>query len=635
MPDTASEQASMAERRPRLARLAKEWLGFGRLRQVMLNQGAPDPVTLSPTSRDVEQAVLDLLDPARDSEQVERAYVALVHALADNPQMAKDWAESLGTRDEGEAAPPSALQTMLEEARDDVMARWPEFQEGMQRVGLTVCQIHVNNVFSGTGFLVADRYVLTAFHCVQSLVGPTGTAAPGSAQKLYVVFDDILMPGKTRSVYRSEFPADADWLVKYSPPDDKEGSAASPLQDLCEDKLDFALIRLAEPAGNMAPKHLRSAVRKWIGLDDLAREPAGKAQVLIAHHPGGADLRLSFGLFQDHANASRRVRYLAPVVRGSSGAPCFSSQWKPYALHNAGFPKVPVNQGVPLKLIWDAIGGAAAFAAPAGELAMPAVLPDGTPVLGRVDIAREVDAILRGASTTTVMSITGPDGSGKGFTGEMVRAILLDRGHAAFLLDAEKFAGDTPEAFSYRLIHEIHGGAPSTPQPDSPDSRQRARWISRHLSEWTRAAVAEAAPAGSAGGAPRMTWIILCGCEKVRFSPETEDLLVALLGDEGDGSGVPLRFMLTGYGGDLAALAPGKVWRTELDLFSVNGVLPFMQHTAHALSMPEDAAQLRESASQFVGAARGFGVSTLPGLVKGLAGWRASRVPHPAAKDAA
>jgi hypothetical protein len=623
MPDDATELSLMAERRPKLAQMAREWLGFSNLRQVMLNQGAPDPVTIDPSGRDVERVVLALLDPSRDSQDVERAYVALIYALANHPAMAKEWANALAKPDAEEALPESALQTMLDKARNDVMARWYEFQDGMQRVGLTLCQIHVDNEFSGTGFLVADRYVLTAFHCVAPLISESGHALAGSAKRLHVVFDDIVMPGKTRSIYCTEIGADVDWLIKFSRPDDKEDSEPKPLDEICEGRLDFALIRLSEPAGNMAPKQLRSAMRKWLTLDDLAKEPAGMAQVLIAHHPGGADLRLSVGLFRDHALASRRVRYLAPAVRGSSGAPCFSSEWKPYALHNAGYPKVPINQGVPLKLIWDAIGGATAFAGPPRlDAAMPAVLPDGRPVLGRVDVARTIDAILRGGSKTTVISVTGPEGSGKRFTAELVRSFLLDRGYSAFLLDAEKFSDDTPEAFSHRLIHEIRGSVVATPQPESPDSRQRARWISRSLSEWTRAVVAEAAP----GPAKRMTWIILSRCEKLRLSPETEDLLNALLDDDEDGVGVPLRFMLTGYGGDLATLAPGKLWQTNLDLVSASGALPFMQHVASALQMPEDESQLRETATQFVAFARGAGLSTIPGLVNGLVGWRDSRV---------
>lgn len=636
MADDASERAMMAARRPQLARMAREWLGFSNLRQAMLNQNAPDPVTIDPTGRDVERVVLALLDPERDSDEVERAYVALIHALAGHPDMAREWADALAEPVEGEALPESNLQTMLAQARDDVMARWHEFQENMHRVGLTLCQVQVDHEFSGTGFLVADRYVLTAFHCVERLIDPSGHALAGSAQRLQMVFDDILMPGKKRSSYLTEVDADTHWLVKFSRPDDKEGSEPKPLEEICDDRLDFALIRLSEPAGNMPPKQLRSATRKWLTLDDLAKEPTGNSQILIAHHPGGADLRLSVGLFRDHAAASRRVRYLAPAVRGSSGAPCFSSEWKPYALHNAGYPKVPVNQGVPLKLIWDAIGGMAAFAAPGvDDPAIPAVLPDGKPVLGRTDIARELDAILRGASKTTVMSVTGPEGSGKRFTAELMRAFLLDRGHAAFLLDAEKFSGDTAETFANRLIHEIRGSSGATPQPERPDSRQRARWISRSLSEWTRAVVAETTPAtaAAASSGTHMTWIILSRCEKMRLSPETEDLLNALLDDDADGAGAPLRFMLTGYGNNLAALAPGRLWQTSLDLVSANGALPYMRHVADALQMPEDESQLDAIASQFVAFARGAGLNTIPGLVNGLVAWRESRVT--AAKAAA
>ena len=622
VPGGAPPESPMQRLRPLLARIAAEWLTFPRLRQEMLNQGAPDPVIVEPTGMDVYQAVLRLLDPARPSDQVERAYVALTHSLASNNELAF---ALLSLR---QAAPGdwSALQSMLG-APNDVFARWYEMMDGMQRVGLTVCQVYVKTKFSGTGFLVGDRYVLTAYHCVAPLIDQ-GVQSAGSENELYFVFDDVVMPGKSVSVYRTVVKPARTWLLKHSLPDDQEDRAFMPLEEICNDRLDFALIRLAEPAGAMASKQHRSAQRKWIELGDLADAPESQTQMLIAHYPGGSDLRLAVGLFRDFAKQSRRVRYLTPAIVGSSGAPCFTVEWKPYALHNAGYPQVPVNQGVPLKLIWDAIGGAATLAAGDNPFLIPPVLPNGTFILGRLDIFREIDAILRGESSTTVMTVAGPAGSGKRFTAELVRSMLIDRGHRAFMLDAEKFGADTPEAFASRLIHEISGAPAASPQPPSPDSRQRARWISRGLSDWARGAVgAQSGPgyAPAADGASPQTWIILINCETVHFTAETHDLLVALLGDEEGNAAGPVRFMLTGYEGDLAAIAPQRVWKTWLNLISADGVLPFMQYTLAALSREEPLDLLRANATAWVSAAINFGVRTIPRLVEGLVGWRSER----------
>lgn len=624
-PVAAETTSSMKTLRPLLARIAAQWLTFPRLRQEMLNQGAPDPLIVDPTNMDVQNAVLALLDPGRPAGELERAYVALTRSLAGCPELDKAMLfEHMrqGGQDDG------ALQAMLE-ARDDVFTRWYDMIEGMSRVGLTLCQVYVHQQFKGTGFLVGDRFVLTAYHCIEALIAQGKPEKIGSDARLYFVFDDVVMPGKTRSVYRTEIAAARDWLVKYSPPDDGEKYALSPLDEINCDRLDFALIRLAEPAGAMAPKQQRSARRQWLELSDLAKPPQHQAQMLIAHYPGGADLRLSVGLFQDFAKESRRVRYRTPAIVGSSGAPCFTIEWKPYALHNAGYPKVPVNQGVPLKLIWDAIGGAAAFAsASESSLLIPPVMPDGSPILGRLDIIQEVDAMLRGASATTVMAVSGAPGSGKRFTASLLRAMLIDRGHIAFMLDAEKFAADTPELFAGRLINEIRGRPADTPQPPSPDSRQRARWISRNLSEWVRSAVGtQAGPEdGRAAHAERTIWLLLVNCESVRFSAETHDLLVALLGDaDADDAQNPVRFVLTGYDGDLAALPPERVWQGKLDLVSAGGVLPYMQHTLESLSVTEDAAVLRASATAWVQTAIHFQIRTIPLLAQGLIAWRRER----------
>jgi hypothetical protein len=626
MPEAVAEVAVPDEVVALLARVAKEWLTFERLRQELINLGATDPLLVSAVGRDVEAVTKALLAPTRDPDEVEKVKYALLHALSGHPVIAK---LRFQAEPDSMGLPSGALQAMLQ-ARDDVFARWSQFQEGMQRVGATVCQVCIDGHFSGTGFLISDRHILTAHHCVAPLVSNDGMPAADSAHRLSVVFDDIAQPGKSSGAFRSTFAAAKNWLVFDSRQDDHEDAALAPLDDIQPGRLDFAVICLEEPAGLTAPAQQRSTPRKWIDIRDLAKAPGPQAQMLIAHYPGGADLRLSVGLFDQHSKGSLRVRYRTPAVVGSSGAPCFTVDWKPYALHNAGYSAAHVNQGVPLALIVNAIGGVSALkdAQDAKRPLLPAVTTAGDSILGRQDIAEHVDAILRRASAELALVVTSPPKGGKTFTAELIRSMVIDRGHIAFLLDAEKFAADSPEGFARRLVNEIAGSDGGIALPPGPDSRQRARWISRNLAAWTRTRVArqdDQLPASAAPEAKRTLWVIFDRCDIVKFSQETHDLLVALIADDDLDTEQPLRFLLLGYEGDLGAVPTDRLWRTRLDLVSVSAVLPYMQYVLSSLSVAEDPEVTRDGASDWVGLVVSLGINEIPKLILGLKDWADSR----------
>lgn len=607
-----------------LARIAKDWLTFERLRQELLNQNAQDLLLVHASDRDVEQAVIALFSADRKAEEKERATIALMNALSGHPAIAKlkyDDGHAMAGMSAG------ALQTMLK-ARDDIFARWYDFHEGMERVGTTICKIWIGDQFRGTGFLISDRHVLTAYHCVDELI-LEGQQKPNSDELLKIVFDNVIIPGQQSSAYRAEFRVSSQWLLHHSKQDPNEDTQRIPLDDVKEGLLDFAVICLAEPAGNMAPKWRKSIPRGWIDIDKLATPPNIQAQMLIAHHPSGADLRLCVGLFDKHANKARRVRYQTPTVIGSSGAPCFTVDWRPYALHNAGYPAVPINQGVPLELIRQAIGGSATVLTkkkPEDRI-IPAITHTGEVILGRDDIAEKIVAILRGSSTVTTIIITSAPQGGKTFTAELIRSMLLDRGHQAFLFDAEKFATDTPERFSSRLVEECVNRKVQLSQPPSPNSRQRARWITKSLTEWIRNSVLVDTPPTSIGDKrnERTLWVILDRCDAVNFTEETHDLLVALAANEDGNADHALRFVLLGYDKDMASVAPEKVWRTKLDLISVVGILPFMTYTLDTLAITEDSETRKANAANWIAAASNFGIVTIPLIVNGLSKWAQTR----------
>ena len=80
---------------------------------------------------------------------------------------------------------------------------------------------------------------------------------------------------------------------------------------------------------------------------------ASGSPLFIVQHPSGAPLKLALdtqAVLGLNANGTR-VRYRTNTQPGSSGSPCFNSQWELVALHHSGI--VRFNEGIPLARILD------------------------------------------------------------------------------------------------------------------------------------------------------------------------------------------------------------------------------------------------------------------------------------------
>lgn len=619
-----------------VARVAGEWVTFERLRQALLAAGANDPLLVAGAGRDVAALVRLLLDAAHPRPDARTVRYVLLRLLAEHEDIIKLQRDDLLLAAETtEAVGNPALQALLQ-ARDDVFARWGSFLRGMQQVGPTLCQLRIDDQAAGTGFLISDRHVLTAFHVIASLVDKDGAPKPGSEQRLTAIFDEIAPEGKSGNRDRMPFLAARHWLVCSSAFEQNEDIVPEPLESIPAGLLDYAVICLAEPAGLTAPRHQKSTPRRWLDVTTLAAQPAPQTQLLVAHFPGGADLRLSVGLYDRHSTCGQRIRYRTPVVHGSSGAPCFTVDWRPYALHNAGYSAVFLNQGVPLGLIMSAIGGVGALrdAQNTERQLLPATTTDGDPIFGREEIAAQVQAMMMTRSSDALAMVIGAEArGGKTYTADLLRAMIIDAGHRAFVMNAESFATDAPEAFARRLVVAVAGNDVDPTPPASPDSRQRARWISRSLANWTRASVASprhdtASTEESSSGrtaTPNTLWIIIDRCDVAPFAPEVHDLLEALITDDEPQVEQTLRFVLLGYQGDLGVAAGTRVWRGALELFSVSGMLPYMRYTLAALGVMETVEETRQSADDLLDLLQVTGSVELPQLVKALKVWAQQR----------
>jgi hypothetical protein len=267
----------------------------------------------------------------------------------------------------------SALQTLIRPGE--------EFQDvdgwlsALVAIGPKVCCIEVNadkgtnrGVLTGTGFLLSKDLVITNFHVMEPVIaGEQGrqtdaTSGVGSGYAartgdVRVRFDYKLLPDGTPlasgSVHQLKGPKMENWLVDQSPFSkvdfQQDPGEATPTVD----ELDYALFRLATPAGDDALPNQPAVQRGWITLPETPVAVTNDAPLLILQHPEGKPLKLAFHAVAGQNGNGTRVTYRVATEHGSSGAPCFNYKWDLVALHHSGDPgyKPVRNQGVPFTAI--------------------------------------------------------------------------------------------------------------------------------------------------------------------------------------------------------------------------------------------------------------------------------------------
>jgi hypothetical protein len=262
-------------------------------------------------------------------------------------------------------ADTQALQLAITSVK---MVDFPRWISAGALVEGQVCRISLPTVVGqmvGTGFLVGPDLVLTNYHVMKPVIDKQ--VLPG---KVICKFDYALLndgspdPG---TVFRLK--AD-DWLVASTPYDERDEHGSLDGSDPPADSLDFALIRLATPAGagNIGGEQNKATepkLRGWLRIpeqedDDQYGFPKDSPLVIV-QHPSGAPMKLAMdtkaviGL----NTAENRVRYRVNTEPGSSGSPVFDLDWTLRALHHAGDPNfsnlkpAEYNQGIPIGKIRD------------------------------------------------------------------------------------------------------------------------------------------------------------------------------------------------------------------------------------------------------------------------------------------
>ena len=233
------------------------------------------------------------------------------------------------------------------------------FRTRLGEIEAQVCRIEIptarGTVF-GTGFLLGPDVLMTNYHVMEPVI--TGKAKPDTA---VFRFDYKRLSGATVNNGTVFALAAADWLIDSSPPSaiDSKPEPKPGVPNL--DELDYAIVRLqgspgSRPVGDKPEKD--AAPRGWIPLAQAAAAvPA--SPMLIMQHPDGAPLKLALdmsGVLGPNPN-NTRVKYSVNTEGGSSGSPCFNTEWNLVALHHSGDPnfdsahKPEYNEGIPIDAI--------------------------------------------------------------------------------------------------------------------------------------------------------------------------------------------------------------------------------------------------------------------------------------------
>ena len=208
-----------------------------------------------------------------------------------------------------------------------------------------VCRIEIpskgGHIF-GTGFLVGPEAVMTNYHVVEPLldsmkVGAIRTPLSTDAASVVLRFDFkrthqglVINPGTEFRLTSS------DWLIDHSPYRTSDS-------DHQVDRLDYALLRIEGSPGQLplgGASEPDAPRRGWIEIPDHPYDFKPGTPLLIVQHPSASPLQLAIDtdavISVSHDRAI--VKYRTNTLRGSSGSPYFSANWKLVALHHSGDP---------------------------------------------------------------------------------------------------------------------------------------------------------------------------------------------------------------------------------------------------------------------------------------------------------
>jgi hypothetical protein len=238
----------------------------------------------------------DLIIAARNERPRDRALLVIAEAL------------QIVT---GEPEPGAFERIVMRSVHYQDVEPW---REQMSLCEPPICRIDLPGGVAGTGFLVGPDIVLTNYHLVEQ-----AHHSAAVRRNTTLTFDRKVRRSGEAEGRRYQLSSAADWLLDHSP----------------KEELDYALLRTEGSPGEDPVGGQQSAPpRGWIA--PKAREFSVGEPLIVLQHPGGAPLKLAIGSVTEIRTQQARIIYSTNTSPGSSGSPCFTSDWECVALHHSG-----------------------------------------------------------------------------------------------------------------------------------------------------------------------------------------------------------------------------------------------------------------------------------------------------------